>query len=143
MNANDFIRVVRDFMVGRHVLTSCPCRKRHHVTPKPIPPEAPPNSGKQSRHLREAFEALQDAEDTKDENAVVIARQKLEFNSVGLETYRAFYEAYARAMADWSSEVCGDCAVSLLAVTSPGCRWCLSQDAEILIKKIQEKLTEN
>ena len=123
------------FLIDWHKPDACPCRKRHHVAPKPQAPDAPPNTGKQARHLREAIEALETAQENGDENAFLCAQREVDTRVRGLEEYRVAYDSYSTAMHAWASDVCGDCGMSLMvAVPSLGCARCLSADAvEILL----------
>lgn len=121
-----------DLLHGRHSEDACPCRKRHHVAPKPAASDAPPNQGKAARHFREAFDKLLDASDSGDENAILRARQAVELCVHGegffLRDYHVAYEHYVAAMRAWSPEICGDCGASLLAVTGTGCARCMPVD---------------
>lgn len=116
-----------DLLHGRHSENVCPCRKSHHVAPKPAPPDAPPNGGKAARQLREAFDKLVEVSETGDESAMATAALAVP-RTLPLADYAAAYEHYVGAMRDWSPEVCGDCGASLLAVTGPGCARCMDAD---------------
>lgn len=125
---------VGGFLVGRHRHDACPCRKKHHSAPKPQAPDAPPNTGKRTKRLREALEALEVAHESEEENVETRAQRLVDLHAVGLESYCALYKQYLNLLHAWSSDVCGDCGMSLhVPVPTLGCARCLSVDAVELL----------
>lgn len=131
---NVLVQLRVELFYDRHSEDACPCRKRHHVAPKPAAPDAPPNQGKAARRFREAFDKLLEASDSGDENAMTAAALAVP-RTLELANYATAYEHYVEALRGWSPEICGDCGASLLAVTGTGCARCLPADITSLLQE--------
>ena len=120
-------------LTDRHFPSTCPCRKRHRLAPKPVAPPGPPNAGKRTKALRDVLEALHEARDTNDEANIAHLTNAAEFATGDLTEYRQLFETYLYAMSAWSSELCGNCAVSMMCLAAPGCPRCTSSDLEEML----------